>query len=512
MLIEPNDAAYATFRDLLSTHRAVKVMIAATRLGIFETVGDGAASVAAATDATGWPSDAAERFIACLCELGLLGRDDDQVWLSPFSRRFLWRASPDYQGAALEFEHEVLGPSWRALEDAIQTGSRAYSTGDKSPAEYEAALRQFLAAMDDAARLRAAELWDRLPPRTDAGVILDAGAGSGAYLAEFLERHSGWRGVFCDLQDVIDLARRDPRLEALGDRLAYVPCNLLESDLVLPEEMPGPVDLLLLSNVVHVQGKTETAELIRRAVGALGGQGTVIVHDFHGDQNWQGSLYDLEMLINTYNGRSHSTADVAGMLEDCGYAHSISFALPSHSGVVAAAADAERLPAADPLQELQRAALRLGFSAAVPTPPETVPVHEWVREKCRFGCSEYNTCIAHRQDDIGPDRMRLILAEYGSALTVAGAPPLREFRQRLLDLEKTAFLANHHKALVFAAGPCCVCPDCTPDECRHPDQARPSLEACGVDVYELAELAGLPLKVLKSRDEPVGYIGLLLIE
>jgi predicted metal-binding protein len=512
MLIEPNNAEYGTFRNLLMGHRVTEVVMVAEQYGVFEAVGDGTISEPALADVLGWPGDMVERFIGCACDLGLLGRDDGSVWLPPFSRRFLLRSSPDYQGAALAFERDVLAPSWRTLPDALAAGGRVFRTGDKSPAEYRDALRRFLMAMDDAARVRAVELWDHMPGHADRGVILDAGAGSGAYLAEFLERNPGWSGVFCDLADVIDVARHTPRLEALGERVVYVPCNLLASPLVLPEHIGPSVDIALLSNLVHVQGKEETTGLLRRALASLSADGVAVVHDFFRDLNWQGSLYDLEMLINTHNGRTYSTGDIAMLLKECGWPSSTSFSLPSHSGVVVAATVPERLPDTDPVQRLRHVAEKMGFTAAVPTRPVDVPVREWVRQKCRYGCGEYTTCMKHRPQDIEPERMRQILSEYSSALTVVGCPPLPDFRQRLLDLEKSAFLANHHKALVFAAGPCCLCPDCEPDGCRHPDRARPALEACGVDVFELAKRGGLPLKVLKDPGAPVCYIGLLLIE
>jgi predicted metal-binding protein len=45
----------------------------------------------------------------------------------------------------------------------------------------------------------------------------------------------------------------------------------------------------------------------------------------------------------------------------------------------------------------------------------------------------------------------------------------------------------------------------------HPDQARPSLEACGVDVFTTAARAGLRLAVAPVPGRYVKYMGLLLL-
>jgi predicted metal-binding protein len=47
---------------------------------------------------------------------------------------------------------------------------------------------------------------------------------------------------------------------------------------------------------------------------------------------------------------------------------------------------------------------------------------------------------------------------------------------------------------------------------RYPDRARPSMEACGIDVFTTARSQSFPLKVLRSRKEKGNYYGLLLLE
>ena len=89
---------------------------------------------------------------------------------------------------------------------------------------------------------------------------------------------------------------------------------------------------------------------------------------------------------------------------------------------------------------------------------------------------------------------------------------LRDFQEKLLGLEKEAFLGGFKKALVFSGGPCCWCESCDDIMCRFPEKRRPSLESCGCDVFALAESCGIPLAPLKSSDDFVQYVGLLLVD
>ena len=51
-----------------------------------------------------------------------------------------------------------------------------------------------------------------------------------------------------------------------------------------------------------------------------------------------------------------------------------------------------------------------------------------------------------------------------------------------------------------------------PAACKHPDLARPSMEAAGIDVYATARAAGLPIEVVTSQQCPQNHYALVLVE
>ena len=87
-------------------------------------------------------------------------------------------------------------------------------------------------------------------------------------------------------------------------------------------------------------------------------------------------------------------------------------------------------------------------------------------------------------------------------------------------MERTIFLAGYYKAFAFLCGPCWLCKTCPAigakrgraAECRHPDLARPAMEAAGINVFATARAAGLPIEVVRTEECPQNYYALVLVE
>ena len=89
----------------------------------------------------------------------------------------------------------------------------------------------------------------------------------------------------------------------------------------------------------------------------------------------------------------------------------------------------------------------------------------------------------------------------------------REIAKIVLEIEKEAFLAGYYKAAGMGAGPCRLCAKCNlTGECLHREQARPSMEACGIDVFCTARNNGYTIDTLDSTRCRADYFGIVLIE
>jgi predicted metal-binding protein len=275
--------------------------------------------------------------------------------------------------------------------------------------------------------------------------------------------------------------------------------------------------LIVMSNFLHAYGEKEARKLLEKALSLLKPGGKVLIHDYFPDRlgrnPQKGPVYDLAMMLNTYDGECHEASRMVSWLNAAGIRDSVIVDLDTDSSLILAGEKLSRhLLVSLPLQWAD-IAISEGFRRAVPIPTEKIATAPWVRVKCRYGCHQYGKnlqCPPNGRNDLETER---IVKSYKWALLLEGVPPGRQFHRRLLDLERRAFLSGLHKAFVLGAGPCTACSNC-PGEgaCNRTDLARPSMEASGIDVFQTAKEAGLYLAPVHERGQYVKYIGLLLLE
>ncbi len=153
-----------------------------------------------------------------------------------------------------------------------------------------------------------------------------------------------------------------------------------------------------------------------------------------------------------------------------------------------------------------------GADAAVLIPAASVVTASWVVWKCRYGCEDFGR--THTCPPYSPTRQETaaFLQEYETALLIQAD---RSFRIRYLVyfLEREAFLSGYYKAFGMGAGPCRLCESCdVHSACRRPGESRPSMEACGIDVYATVRRHGFEVTPLQNEKEPQHSFGLVLLK
>lgn len=180
------------------------------------------------------------------------------------------------------------------------------------------------------------------------------------------------------------------------------------------------------------------------------------------------------------------------------------------------------------LQTLAAKAKELGASAAVPVPVSTIRTGLWTRMKCQYGCPNYGRTLCCPPHAPSAEFTRQFLAEYQWSLLVQLAVPYSEEAAKdwtgynkmichkltdvVIGVEREAFLMNRYRAFALKAGRCWLCDTCNLQHCVHPDLARPSAEACGIDVMALARDNGFDAKVLRGPVTEMKIYGLVLID
>lgn len=171
-----------------------------------------------------------------------------------------------------------------------------------------------------------------------------------------------------------------------------------------------------------------------------------------------------------------------------------------------------------------------GATAALPLAVDRIVVDERVRLKCRVPiCDSFHKNLMCPPFVMSVTEFREALSRYQEAVVlqvakeIAGLDGCRPHEDvyapagRLHELvnrgEKEAFLTGFRFAAGLIGGCCRLCPVCVAVEggmhCRFPFQARPSLEAMGIDVVATLKNVGLSLAFpVQGR---VTWTGLILL-
>lgn len=500
--------------DLATAYWYSEVLFAVLELNLCGFLAQGPCSVDDLAGQAGLDLDGLSRLMATLVTLGLVVENKEKFENGPLAARYLVPDHKDYAGNFLRYRRYLI-PHWQRLVPRLRRGVTANDRPQNEPREvYRERVFDYVRALDVQARLKAAEalesivLLEDLRPRW----ILDLGGGAGAWCRAFLGLWPQARAVLLDLPETLSAARK-----LYPEALSWKGIDPVAGNALAPCFNQNRFDLILLSNILHAYSQKEARQLLQEALTCLTPGGTVLIHDYLTDQHsnspLKGSLYDLHMMLNTYNGRVYRLEELVGMLEEAGLKARRLLHLRTDTSIFLARRDDslgqtlithEDMPAAQ--------ALRLGFKFARTIKTSEIAVEPWVRLKCRFGCGRYDSSLTC--PPLSPDeaKMKEILSRYTHGLLVQGTPPSKQFHESLLALERLFFSSGYWEALSFGAGPCPVCSQCPPPEgrCRFPEMARPSLEACGVDVFETAHRAGLGLKPISHPLGYIKYVGLVL--
>ncbi len=179
---------------------------------------------------------------------------------------------------------------------------------------------------------------------------------------------------------------------------------------------------------------------------------------------------------------------------------------------------------------LRQLALELGAKDAKVIPASKVVVEDRVVLKCKVGCNNYGKTLACPPYTPSAEQFRKIVSEYSYALFMKftskaeadadlqkalsktnGTPAPEEAKSKVdkfwaawkedkkemlasvVKLEKAAMRKGYSLAVAFVSGSCQLCDKCNTETgiCAHPEMARMSEDALGVNVKKTAQNAGI---------------------
>jgi len=501
--------------DLATGYWFSEALFTAVELKVFtllEPEGMKADEIAEALD---MPVSSLVRFLQALCALKLVVCDDEHYYNTKLSSDYLVPGKNDYQGDSILWR-KGLRLGWQDLTECLKAGGRVNFPveEEEGPEQFARRIRKYINAMDNIAKTKVAEILPFFEGLEMKGEILDVGTGSGAVACGFLDSFPSLSATLVDIQEVLNYTRELMDKKGLGKRVTYVASNILEPWSLAKEGF----DLVILSNIIHAYSEEEIPLILDRAANCLNSGGFLVIHDFFPEHcSAKAALLDLNMFINTYNGRIFSGTWVRKQLAMSKLYTTELIPLATDTALIFAVKDENILDSLR-LDERTRLIARIkamGFGQVLPIATKTIHVADWTDLRCQYGCDRYGQghCPPNSPS---PQKTREALQDFSHALLLEGEPPGKMFQKWVLDAEREAFLAGFHKAFAYWAGPCVLCDPCavgtTDGTCRNTRDARPSMEGAGIDVYETVKRAGLNLQILRDKGEFVRYFALLLLE
>ncbi len=221
----------------------------------------------------------------------------------------------------------------------------------------------------------------------------------------------------------------------------------------------------------------------------------------------------------------------------------VAVALPErHFAKTARATHADFSTLEKETRDLVSLAKHLGATRAKAIPASDVFTDERVRLKCLVPlCDNYGRHLLCPPNVLSVEEFRKVVAAYSTAIIIQleadydstdkSSSRLSKSLERrveaetgkgrwekmlhsiVTEVEAAAFKRGFYLAAGLVGSECVLCPECvghgSASECRHPFQARPSMQAMGIDVVKTCKEAGMPVNL--SSSTKVRWTGLVLL-
>ncbi len=302
---------------LRTSWQEMKILMAGAELGVYDRLAQGPADVAGLARDLGLTERGIEILADALVATKYLTKNDGRYANSPEADRIFVRDRPGSIAHALGHGNDMFR-AWAQLEETIRHGLRRPEK-DKQTLSDATSNRNFILAMAEASRERVAPVLDLLPI-AEARRFCDLGGGPGQFACEAARRNPELEVVLVDFPVTVEVAREQIAKAGLEDRVTTRASNFYEADEL---DLGGPVDVVFISQVMHVEGPEQNRALLRKLAPHVRAGGTIAISenlvDEHRTSPLPAALFAVNMLADTQRGRTYTAAEIATWLAEAGF-------------------------------------------------------------------------------------------------------------------------------------------------------------------------------------------------
>jgi 2-polyprenyl-3-methyl-5-hydroxy-6-metoxy-1,4-benzoquinol methylase len=199
---------------------------------------------------------------------------------------------------------DYLWKNWSELDEVIKTGKPV-----QRPRDYET----FILGMHNLASLKVKKVI-KLINLKGVTTGLDLGGGPGTYSMEMARR--GVEVTLFDYPEAIKVAKRLIEKKKVGG------VNFMSGDFMV-DDIGGGYDLILVSQILHSYSEKNNLLILKKCKKALNRGGRIIIQEFYISEDrtrpiW-GALFSVNMLVNTWAGRSYSSKEIKRWFLEAGF-------------------------------------------------------------------------------------------------------------------------------------------------------------------------------------------------
>lgn len=273
-------------------------VMAGVKLGVFEAAAAGPQTVDAIAEVCKTHPRGTEKLLSALTSCGYFSYANGRYALTPKSRKWLLRASPQNLCDKLLFQFYEWDMVAR-YDEYVREGKPLHLHGTE---EDESFWNSYQRGMRSISGLAADEVASRLPVPSGARDMLDIGGSHGFYSVCLCRKYPDLKSVILDLPDAVKQSAPILAEENMGDRVTHRPGNALTDDLG-----ENAVDIVFMAQLIHHFTDEQNRELMKKIARALRPNGVCVVLDSilpetPGDSGQAAALLDLYFAMLSESG------------------------------------------------------------------------------------------------------------------------------------------------------------------------------------------------------------------
>jgi len=267
----PEQPPLERIRSLLFSYQQTAALLAAYSLGVFRELQARPQSAADLARACDCNQHGMEALLDALVSVGAVQRHGPTCVLARDLAPYL---VPGVDGDATGMI-EMAGDLYGAFSDlgrAVREGKPLYPlTGDDILQGDPNRVRRYIRAVHAGSR-EAARRVIQMAPLLPGSSLLDVGGGSGIFAATYAQETPDLVAHLFDLPPTLEVARDVLAAEGMGNSVTFHAGDYRH------DPLPGPVDTVLLSNVLQTESEENVRGVLKRAWEALAPGGSLLIH------------------------------------------------------------------------------------------------------------------------------------------------------------------------------------------------------------------------------------------